>query len=480
MDTAFVKSDFTNSAPGKNDAKVMKGAGVPAERITEKEDKRVTILNIGVLMKPSKADKFTKRLASSESGQSESESESETEDVKEGVHVSKDEPVDDRVSKTKCVYKKLDPNVPLNKQGPIDILLMKPNDWCVRSYFHGDMEAAAKIKEWNEFTQEHRRNMCTIGNPDESLKCVLDRGLMIKVLKEIEYPKVNVPRTIRITATLWRDHQPVIVKALQDLKYPVIAKNIIACGETDSHRMTIAPSPKDIISALAKEFPQEERERPRKAGGEDHGASSSEGKILSSDVEQGLWDPERWSFGFRGWIVQEMIQHNGVVHKVYLLGNSVYVSTNASIPKTLADGAAHSWHSHSACPKSQTREADEGEAKRAQKQLSEMGRSANKAVSATTTKTLVEEMKFICKAVSLKMSLSAIGIDIIVATNVTREEGQAKSAKTQVRADTGENKSLYVVDVNFLPSYEPLSDATFRRRLQKLLMECKAGRLDKE
>ncbi|KAI8098690.1 inositol-tetrakisphosphate 1-kinase [Halteromyces radiatus] len=98
-----------------------------------------------------------------------------------------------------------------------------------------------------------------------------------------EHPLFNIPRHIAL------DSIKSISQVVGKLSFPIMCKRRSACSSTEAHQMTIIPSPRHLTTNLMEHY---------------------------QDSEQV--------------IIQEFIQHDGIIVKVYVADGEIHVSTRPS------------------------------------------------------------------------------------------------------------------------------------------------------
>eukprot|EP00466_Bigelowiella_natans_P001559 jgi/Bigna1/78257/fgenesh1_pg.53_\ len=170
------------------------------------------VLTVGILMKPSKVQKLLKRLCSGQEPVAAASSGDEAEEKQPQMAFR---------------YTALSIEKPLENQGSFDIILLKPNDWVVRSLFHADDRATAIVEGWESYL-ERNPSICAIEPPSA----------------------LRAAKSVKIGVSDWRQRRSEFATNLAALQYPVICKRYVACGTTESHQMIIAKDLNGLLQSL--------------------------------------------------------------------------------------------------------------------------------------------------------------------------------------------------------------------------------------
>ncbi|XVE95102.1 hypothetical protein REPUB_Repub02eG0067700 [Reevesia pubescens] len=164
----------------------------------------------------------------------------------------------------------IDQNQPLSDQGPFDIVLQKLTG-----------------KEWRQILEEYRRTHpeVTVLDPPDAIQHLHNRQSMLQCVADMNlsdsYGKVGVPRqlVIKRDASSIRD---AVAKA--GLTLPLVAKPLVADGSAKSHELSLAYDQYSL-------------------------------QILEPPL-----------------VLQEFVNHGGVLFKVYIVGEAIKVVRRFSLP----------------------------------------------------------------------------------------------------------------------------------------------------
>ncbi|XP_015934987.1 inositol-tetrakisphosphate 1-kinase 3 [Arachis duranensis] len=164
----------------------------------------------------------------------------------------------------------IDQNRPLSEQGPFDIVLHK-----------------LSCKEWRQVLEDYRQSHpeVTVLDPPDCIQHLRNRQHMLQAVAEMNfsdsYGKVGVPRQLVIK----RDASavPELVNRA-GLNLPLVAKPLVADGSAKSHELSLAYEPYSL---------------------------------------QKLEPP---------FVLQEFVNHGGVLFKVYIVGDAIKVVRRFSLP----------------------------------------------------------------------------------------------------------------------------------------------------
>ncbi|EEF52204.1 inositol-tetrakisphosphate 1-kinase 3 isoform X2 [Ricinus communis] len=164
----------------------------------------------------------------------------------------------------------IDPNKPLSDQGPFDIVLHKLTG-----------------KEWRQILEDFRRTHpeVTVLDPPDAIQHLHNRQSMLQCVADMNlsnsYGKVDVPRQLVVK----RDAAFIPVAVLKaGLMLPIVAKPLVADGSAKSHELSLA-------------YDQESLQK----------------------LEPPL-------------VLQEFVNHGGVLFKVYIVGEAIKVVRRFSLP----------------------------------------------------------------------------------------------------------------------------------------------------
>lgn len=276
------------------------------------------------------------------------------------------------------VFRRLNYNQSLRSQEPFHVILHKASDELM--YDKDGLPCfSSNVEVLREYVAQNPDVCCV--DPLECTSKVVDRTALGEVLTRVERKLAD----IRV-----RGPRYCVVQDLQDpqvldqlltagLSPPFIVKPQVACGTIDSHQMALVRHP-GAVSQLTLPTPA---------------------------------------------LIQEFVNHNGLVHKVYVLGNKVFSALRPSIPNvscsTSLDSAVIMFDSLKSLP---TQLPDEFSPPSGPSQL-----EVPPACS-----TLPNEVQLsVAECLREELGLTLFGFDIVQSV------------------DTGE---YLVVDVNYFPNYK--------------------------
>ena len=194
---------------------------------------------------------------------------------------------------------------------------------------------------------------------------------------------------------------------LQDMRFPVICKSLVACGSPEAHHMALVPT-RDLFLSLPS------------------------GR----------------------WFVQEFIDHEAVLYKVYVMGDLVQVVPVPSLPNHAQwDNTRVTFTDSQSAPSKPLMPATSSESAGASQAAPRSNHShSDSSVSIQDTsvpyRPSQETMELIARQVGRQSGLGLFGFDLLIQQ---------------------ENRALYIVDINYFPSYKALPNfgAELLRYLQK-------------
>ena len=293
----------------------------------------------------------------------------------------------------------LDPDIPLEEQhgGNFDLILHKLTEDILSMN-----EKEASLNRIRRLQEYHKAQNCCLVDDPLHVSTLMSRSDIAHVLQTLDVTSasgipVKAPKFVVVNDEVepsLRDLQSKLDQA--QLTVPLIIKPLIAAGTKQSHYMTIALQE----SAISKIPPKS--------------------------------------------LIQEYVNHNATLYKVYVLGESVHVYERTSLPNL---------------PErfSTSREFVEFDSQRPYPRLQDFGiqeQQHHDSSSETTTTTRTtssggcprrvvvvsrEEVRPIVKALKQAFGLELFGFDILVKQKNHREE-------------------WLVVDVNYFPSYKEVPD----------------------
>eukprot|EP00013_Stygamoeba_regulata_P021228 CAMPEP_0177657038 /NCGR_PEP_ID=MMETSP0447-20121125/15950_1 /TAXON_ID=0 /ORGANISM="Stygamoeba regulata, Strain BSH-02190019" /LENGTH=317 /DNA_ID=CAMNT_0019161323 /DNA_START=57 /DNA_END=1007 /DNA_ORIENTATION=- len=187
---------------------------------------------------------------------------------------------------------RIDPQRPIAEQGDFDVALVKLTDYLVDET---DAESRKILENWKNYTETHPE-VCIV-DPMESQRLVIDRLDTCKMLQTIhsEMDGVANVRTSRFIELREIPAELSSVLAGAELSYPIICKTLAACGSAESHDMGIAFN-EDGLRAFAAPL-----------------------------------------------LLQEYVNHDRSLFKVFTLGDWFDVVTRSSLPNLEADDSRENW-----------------------------------------------------------------------------------------------------------------------------------------
>ncbi|EPS73197.1 hypothetical protein M569_01552 [Genlisea aurea] len=164
----------------------------------------------------------------------------------------------------------IDPKIPISEQGQIDIILHK-----------------LATAEWSQAIQEYRNihPEAIVVDPPDAIRHLYNRQSMLEVVGDLKLPesygKICIPRQLVISEYL--SSVPDEVKKA-GLRYPLVAKPLVVDGSSKSHELFLAY---DHVSLLELEAPM---------------------------------------------VLQEFVNHGGILFKVFIVGETTRVVKRSSLP----------------------------------------------------------------------------------------------------------------------------------------------------
>lgn len=284
----------------------------------------------------------------------------------------------------------VDMDRPLEQQGPFDLIIQKLTDYMAAA-IGGNKDAMKILKGLEMYTKDHPEVILI--DPMESVRKLFDRTMSYEIMKECEIleegVRVFIPNFVQIDELDYKQNLMKIENA--GVSYPMVCKTVIGHGSESCHEMTL---------------------------------------IFNKEGLKDLMPP---------CVVQQFVNHNAVLFKVFVAGNNHYIVERPSIKnfyKTDAkDRKTIFFSSHDVS------KPDSGS------YLSELDEDDSDDSITTPDETLV--LKLVRK-LRPKLNLTMFGIDIIV------EKG------------TGHH---VVIDINYFPGYEgaPSFPVDFAKYVHDLL-----------
>lgn len=184
-------------------------------------------------------------------------------------------------------FRLIDLDSEIKQQGDFVLLLLKTTDLLFESEW--DPESSQRLRNLQSFIQQNPEII--VVDPLELVHNVTDRqrvsDLIIKAgIRSGDRKPVRTPFSVfakNETLRRWAEHDD----EFPQLKFPVICKRLQACGTRESHQMLVLPK-RELLSEL-----------------------------IPFETE---------------WQIQEYINHGGVIHKVYVVGDYCKATTRISLP----------------------------------------------------------------------------------------------------------------------------------------------------
>lgn len=262
---------------------------------------------------------------------------------------------------------------PLEEQGPFDLIIQKLTDYMVAA-IAGSKEAMKMLKGLEMYIKDHPEVM--VIDPMESVRKLFDRTTSYQIMKECEIldegVQVLIPNFVQIDELDYKQNLKKIENA--GVSYPMVCKTVIGHGSESCHEMAV---------------------------------------IFNKEGLKDLTPP---------CVVQQFVNHNAVLFKVFVAGDKHYIVERPSIKNFYITGAKDRrtifFSSHDVS------KPDSGS------YLSELDEDDNDDSLTTPDESLVLKL---LRKLQPKLNLTMFGIDIIV------EKG------------TGHH---VVIDINYFPGYE--------------------------
>ncbi|SAM03294.1 hypothetical protein [Absidia glauca] len=169
----------------------------------------------------------------------------------------------------------------LESQGPVDAIVHKMTD-VVGKMRRGDAEAQVQCDRFMTFCEENPHVI--VLDRWENVEKVLDRVDVFDHLRpciDTKDPLFKIPHYHTLESIKY------ITKLAEELSFPVICKRRSACSSAEAHQMTLVPSRRHLTDM--------------------HDYNDSEALVI-----------------------QQFIQHDGVIVKVYVIDGQIHVSTRPS------------------------------------------------------------------------------------------------------------------------------------------------------
>lgn len=284
----------------------------------------------------------------------------------------------------------VDMDRPLEEQGPFDLIIQKLTDYMAAA-IDGSQDAMKTLKRLEIYIKDHPEVI--VIDPMESVSKLFDRTTSYRIMKECEIleegVRVFIPNFVQIDAMDHKENLRKIENA--GVSYPMVCKTVIGHGSESCHEMAV---------------------------------------IFN---EEGLKDL------MPSCVVQQFVNHNAVLFKVFVAGNKHYIVKRPSIKNFYSTDAKDRktifFSSHDVS------KPDSGS------YLSELDEYDSEPNVSAPDESLV--LKLVRK-LRPKLNLTMFGVDIIV------EKG------------TGHH---VVIDINYFPGYEgaPSFPLDFAKYVHELL-----------
>lgn len=338
-----------------------------------------------------------------------------------------------------ATYVEVDIKKPLEPQGPFDVLLMKLTDYMIRT----DDESRSIIERFRKYLAANPH--IVVVDPLDSVATCLDRAKMATALslQELRTPdgiRAAAPAVVIVTLPLSRgdidggvmvnatgvtSREPSTSSSTPDQKmktieWPVICKRVEACGSTQSHHMVIVTNVEGMKQLDAGE-----------------------------------------------WLVQQYVNHDRILHKVYVLGNdTTIVSKHGSLPnvdpRVDRDNIyvdSHNLSSYSV-GKSLASSGD--------RELEKHVDAGLVHINTTSDASFNSAMNNIAGQLRDRLGISLFGFDVLQPSKPTTD---IKSSTTSPPSSSSSSSlaDYYIVDVNHFPSYDGVSE--FPQKLLNFLCD---------
>lgn len=279
---------------------------------------------------------------------------------------------------------------PLEEQGPFDLIIQKLTDYMAAA-IDGSQDAMKTLKRLEIYIKDHPEVI--VIDPMESVSKLFDRTTSYRIMKECEIleegVRVFIPNFVQIDAMDHKENLRKIENA--GVSYPMVCKTVIGHGSESCHEMAV---------------------------------------IFNEEGLKDLMPP---------CVVQQFVNHNAVLFKVFVAGNKHYIVKRPSIKNFYSTDAKDRktifFSSHDVS------KPDSGS------YLSELDEYDSEPNVSAPDESLV--LKLVRK-LRPKLNLTMFGVDIIV------EKG------------TGHH---VVIDINYFPGYEgaPSFPLDFAKYVHELL-----------
>ncbi|OAD56337.1 Inositol-tetrakisphosphate 1-kinase, partial [Eufriesea mexicana] len=171
------------------------------------------------------------------------------------------------------LLKMIDINSDLEPQGPFHVFIYKMADKLALAEY-GDQNAKAIISKMKEYFCRHPEII--VIDPLDNIRILINRYKSYEILqKQLKLKDVFTPRFVEITSNNNLKNRTLL--RMTGIKFPFLCKPLVAQGSNDAHKMMV---------------------------------------IFN---EQGLKDCPRPC------VAQEFINHNAVLHKIYIVGENFHV-----------------------------------------------------------------------------------------------------------------------------------------------------------
>ncbi|KAM7451473.1 Inositol-tetrakisphosphate 1-kinase [Porites harrisoni] len=284
----------------------------------------------------------------------------------------------------------VDMDRPLEEQGPFDLIIQKLTDYMAAA-IDGSQDAMKTLKRLEIYIKDHPEVI--VIDPMESVSKLFDRTTSYRIMKECEIleegVRVFIPNFVQIDAMDHKENLRKIENA--GVSYPMVCKTVIGHGSESCHEMAV---------------------------------------IFNEEGLKDLMPP---------CVVQQFVNHNAVLFKVFVAGNKHYIVKRPSIKNFYSTDAKDRktifFSSHDVS------KPDSGS------YLSELDEYDSEPNVSAPDESLV--LKLVRK-LRPKLNLTMFGVDIIV------EKG------------TGHH---VVIDINYFPGYEgaPSFPLDFAKYVHELL-----------
>jgi len=266
----------------------------------------------------------------------------------------------------------------LQEMGPYDIFLLR----VTNQLGNGDGEGARIVRMFEEYFAKNPS--LRVVDPIENQKKVVKRDLMVQTMEELNRnPDLNLkcPRSVILDIS----HPDYLNNIPKNFQFPIICKSLQASGSKEAHMMGILFSENDLNLLISQ-------------------------------------------FGQSNWILQEYLNHNATIFKVYALRSLSHVMARVSLPNFGKNETSPVFFD-------------------SQEWKDKLPDHLTMPISGKALPPPLEDIQKVSTAIGENLGLSLFGYDIIVCV------------------ETGK---YAVIDINYLPDYRGIHE--FHSLLLELLL----------